>query len=814
MRLLWLLASAVRHACADPELVAMAIKRMEARGQHDTVAQVRAQLAANIEDDFDRHYVAAVRLQLQAEAAERAAEAAARAPPPGADAGTAALMAQIRGDEARKQGRVPDAGDILAKIRAFEAAKNKPKNDLAALAAQLAAEKARGGGGNVAVNADAAALMAKIRADDGAGDDGAAALMASIRAQEATLPDTAALMADATPAAAKLVESLQAPPAEEESATEKARKSGDVEALKRAIRGDEVMAKKQARKRKEGLPKKGARAAISFSLERRADSVEEAGAPVVITWISTRKDKKEGQVAVLDGAAPAVAFKALVGARFRARAASGQPIVDFEVAFLRENFTVPAPPGTKLYKETPALPADVAKSEASVEAGRALEAFERKSRLSPPAMANATDPPPQACDTAGLNAKFLGTTTARDGHVLVVLRGEVFRGLHHGIEVLDERVAMTTATLRRGLVCAPHSFILQRAVARAQLARIVAPLEERGIAVDIIIASPGCTGAPVSEKVKARWWVELQQWYGPRLREAVLCAVRVPSHAVDAMFPPRELDGAEGDRPNHFVRGGVARPILTRQIPRRLDGTLGHKAHLIAAVDLALRMTARDIYRSVLIWRIDVAPLAPLVAPPKKFGEAPTDYLDSDNDEIAGVGHGHAWAFPAAVLGCFRAVLDDCWVVGSTGTWAHSCAAHAARASGLPLRRAPWCYLEPNAARPWFTSATVEKAEGASQLAKWQRAHNFNVSEGLDRVRAWSWLCPRPAAPVSLKDDVDKAFCDHLEEVDEDLDCAGADEADAEFCARLLTPALRPALMDDHVRVQFRCGGAARRGEL
>ena len=62
-----------------------------------------------------------------------------------------------------------------------------------------------------------------------------------------------------------------------------------------------------------------------------------------------------------------------------------------------------------------------------------------------------------------------------------------------------------------------------------------------------------------------------------------------------------------------------------------------------------------------------------------------------------------------------------------------------------------------------------------------------------------------------MKDDVDRAFCDHLEAVDEDLDC-DADEADAEFCARLLTPSLRAALDDDNVRAQFRCGGAARRG--
>lgn len=243
-----------------------------------------------------------------------------------------------------------------------------------------------------------------------------------------------------------------------------------------------------------------------------------------------------------------------------------------------------------------------------------------------------------------------------------------------------------------------------------------------------------------------------------------------------------------------------------------MDG-VGHRNHLIGAVDAALRVSRADIYRSVLIWRIDVAPLAPLSAPPKKFGDAPTDYLDADNDEIAGVGHGYAWSFPAAILSCFRAVLDNCWVAGSTGDWAHSCAAHAAAASGLALRRGPWCYLKPKETRPWFSSATVEQAAGASQLAGWQRDRGYNVSAGMEEVRTWPWLCPRPAAPISLKDDVDRAFCDHLEAVDEDLDC-DADEADAEFCARLLTPALRPALDDDNVRAQFRCGGAARRGEL
>ena len=97
------------------------------------------------------------------------------------------------------------------------------------------------------------------------------------------------------------------------------------------------------------------------------------------------------------------------------------------------------------------------------------------------------------------------------------------------------------------------------------------PLEKRDMAVDIIVASPGCSNAPVSDKMKRRWWADLQRWYGSNLKEAVL-----------------------------------------------LDG-VGHRNHLIEAVDAALRVSQADIYRSILIWRIDVAPLAPLSAPPKNL---------------------------------------------------------------------------------------------------------------------------------------------------------------------------------------------------
>ena len=74
MRLLWLLLASSYHACADPELVEAAIRRMEERGQHDLVEDVRRRLAeqAGKEDEFEQHYAAAVHLQRRAEAAEAA----------------------------------------------------------------------------------------------------------------------------------------------------------------------------------------------------------------------------------------------------------------------------------------------------------------------------------------------------------------------------------------------------------------------------------------------------------------------------------------------------------------------------------------------------------------------------------------------------------------------------------------------------------------------------------------------------------------------------------------------------------------------
>ena len=229
MRLLWLLLASSYHACADPELVEAAIRRMEERGQHDLVEDVRRRLAEQEgkEDEFEQHYAAAVHLQRRPR------------PPrplhnkqPGADPQTAALMAQIRAQEATKQQQLPDAGDVLAKIRAFEANNRKPQRRPRGARRVFWSEKAQGPSqGSVEVGHDAAALMAKIRQQEAQkggvaarrrgsahgqdprgrgeercaagmmpGGDDAAALMKAIRQQEAqsrvtgAAPDAAALM--------------------------------------------------------------------------------------------------------------------------------------------------------------------------------------------------------------------------------------------------------------------------------------------------------------------------------------------------------------------------------------------------------------------------------------------------------------------------------------------------------------------------------------------------------------------------------------------------------------------------------------------
>ena len=208
-------------------------------------------------------------------------------------------------------------------------------------------------------------------------------------------------------------------------------------------------------------------------------------------------------------------------------------------------------------------------------------------------------------------------------------------------------------------MCTPHSINYRTWPRRAQIERIVKPLEKRDMAVDIIVASPGCSNAPVSDKMKKRWWAIYNALRRPVLKEAIL-----------------------------------------------LNG-VGHRAPFDRGPDAARVSQEISTRRGILIWRIDVAPLAPLSAQ-IHAGDAPTDYLDADSDEIAGVGHGYAWSFPAAILSCFRAVLREPGRGFRTGDWAHSCAAHAAAASGLALRRGPWCYeAEGNEAvvRQWRPSS-------------------------------------------------------------------------------------------------------------
>ena len=83
------------------------------------------------------------------------------------------------------------------------------------------------------------------------------------------------------------------------------------------------------------------------------------------------------------------------------------------------------------------------------------------------------------------------------------------------------------------------------------------------------------------------------------------------------------------------------------------------------------------------------------------FGDAPTDYLDFDTEEVLGAGYDQAWSVPGRFLACFRATLDRCWASSPIGEWGSSCARHlstyaAAVKIDLPVRAAGGAETNPS----------------------------------------------------------------------------------------------------------------------
>ncbi|KAH8053062.1 hypothetical protein JL722_9727 [Aureococcus anophagefferens] len=513
---------------------------------------------------------------------------------------------------------------------------------------------------------------------------------------------------------------------------------GDIDALMGAIR-DEEKAKRLKEKRAESRVRPGDPAVAVFSLDTRAESAEAAGAPVMITFLA---GGKEALVTTLDAEAAAVEVDTVVGATFRARSGTdGRLLADFVVQFADNDVFAPdAPEENRVGATRPPLESQRG-SARSLEAQAKVAQFQRevaRGAKPPPS------PPPEPPEECSFEATF---DTGHDDVVALVVRGEAFRGATYDVEVLED-VGVATAELRRGLVCAPHSLELQRATAAAVMDTIVTPLTDRGVDVKIFLASYGCSGAPgVSEKTARRWWDDLA-------------------------YPAK------------------------------------------AGLDAALAaLGPAEQYRSVIVTRFDVAPVAPIAAPPGAFGDAPTDYLLTDTLEAAPGAGDLAWAVPGRFLACFRATLDGCWRRDAVGSAGHDCKRHftafaAAVGDGQPasgFRRSWPCYLAPGRPRPPWASGSFEAADGPSELAKWQRANGYRYDPANPTaVLGWDFVCPAPrvlrrVTSASRRDSLvaepGRELCDHLREHHAPgLQCG--DDAEGfikdELCARSSRPRSGP----------------------
>lgn len=233
--------------------------------------------------------------------------------------------------------------------------------------------------------------------------------------------------------------------------------------------------------------------------------------------------------------------------------------------------------------------------------------------------ASPVDARPRAC-ADGADVLLTESSDA----VALILRGEAFRGFTLGLYVEDPDAEVDTSTLRRGIVCAPSARAAQRALAKNHVARLIEPLEARGVRVDVYLASYGCEGVPgVSEDVARRWWAELISWY----------------------------DGS-----TFRVKAAAPLPRAAGQTQRTL---------VSYGVDAALRSGVS--YRSFIVWRFDQAALADVEGPARRGDdEPPTGYLEADQEEGGVVASEQGWSAPWRFACGFGALMraDDatsCW---------------------------------------------------------------------------------------------------------------------------------------------------------
>ena len=233
-------------------------------------------------------------------------------------------------------------------------------------------------------------------------------------------------------------------------------------------------------------------------------------------------------------------------------------------------------------------------------------------------------------------------------------------------------------------------------------------------------------------------------------------------------------------------------------------------------VDAALR--SGRAYRSMIVWRWDVALLAPVAAPKApdpRDDHPPTDYLETDRDEPGIVNFDVGWSVPWRVAQCFRDVVGatgdaSCWQVDVLSTVGGMCRdrlnENFARTGVDVFRRNFACAPRDEPVLKWM-HVIIEMHRGGTRLARWQDAHGFLYSGGVFNPpkAEWTHLCPQPLVLRKFSDAQSRELCEYLRDHDGGIPC---DEAPfvAEVCTRLqTTPEIRPALEDPAVRSSFKC---------
>ena len=161
------------------------------------------------------------------------------------------------------------------------------------------------------------------------------------------------------------------------------------------------------------------------------------------------------------------------------------------------------------------------------------------------------------CDSA----ESLPTTNASNA-VAVIIRGDSFRGLTHGIVI---------AGSKRWGVCDAKAHAIQGALSRSHVKDIIEPFEQRGLRVDVFLATYACTSRTDPATIAAvrprrvPYTRDLSTWYGgPRAAGGRVVGV----HARDPNSPDAKQSTIVEDAMRllrlHWPENGYRQVLLWR----------------------------------------------------------------------------------------------------------------------------------------------------------------------------------------------------------------------------------------------------------